>query len=189
MFGISLSLRAPARVRAAIAPPAARRRASAPFAAFRAFALTLLMLFVHGAGADPVAADQRLAIVKQNFTALKQNYSIAKMQLQMGQTTPASVSFTLARAQSQQMVSNLAILRNDNQHTLDNGLYLNGAAQQQAVNYTDVAKSLTQQLQTRLLILSMQPASQLDLVLADQSLTQLTLKLTQLEQAMIAAQQ
>lgn len=172
-----------------IALSAARRRASAPFAALRAVALTLLMLFAHGASADPAAADQRLAITKQNFTALKQSYTIAKMQLQMGQPTPAGVSFTLAKAQAQQMVANLVTLRNDNQHTLDNGLYLNGAAQQQAVNYTDVAKSLAQQLQTRLMILSIQPTSQLDLVLADQSLTQLTLKMTQLGQAMIAAQQ
>ncbi|WP_394537978.1 hypothetical protein PRJ39_18895 [Lysobacter enzymogenes] len=173
----------------AIASAPTRRRAGASFAALRAVALSLLMLFAHGAGADPVAADQRLAIVKQNFTSLKQNYSIAKMQVQMGQTSPASVSFTLAKIQAQQMVSNLVILRNDNQHTFDNGLYLNGAAQQQALNYNDVAKSLAQQLQTRLLILGMQPASQVDLVLADQSLTQLTLKMTQLEQAMIAAQQ
>lgn len=191
MSGTSQSLRAsaPAHVRAAIAFTAARRRASAPFAALRAIALSLLMLFALGAGADPVAADLRLMVVKQNFTALKQNYSIAKTQLQMGQTIPASASFALARAQAQEMASNLAILRNDNQHTLDNGLYLNGAAQQQAVSYTEVARSLTQQLQTRLLILSMQPASQVDLVLAEQNLTQLTLKLTQLEQAMIAAQQ
>ncbi|MBN7136649.1 hypothetical protein A7A76_18005 [Lysobacter enzymogenes] len=172
-----------------LALSAARPRASAPFAALRAAALTLLMLFAHGASADPAAADQRLAIAKQNFTALKQNYTIAKMQLQMGQPTPAGVSFTLAKVQAQQMVSNLVSLRTENQHTFDNGLYLNGAAQQQAISYSDVAKSLAQQLQTRLLILSLQPTSQLDLVLADQSLSQLTLKMTQLEQAMIAAQQ
>lgn len=172
-----------------IALSAARRRASAPFAALRAVALTLLMLFAHGASADPAAADQRLAIAKQSFASLKQNYTIAKMQLQMGQGTPAAVSFTLAKTQAQLMSSHLVMLRNDNQHTLDNGLYLNGAAQQQAVNYSDVARSLTLQLQTRLMILSIQPTSQLDLVLADQSLTQLTLKMTQLEQAMIAAQQ
>lgn len=173
----------------AIALSAARRRASAPFAALRAAALSLLMLFAHGASADPAAAEQRLDVTKQNFLALKQNYTIAKMHLQAGQTNPAAVSFTLAKVQAQQMTANLVMLRNDNQHTLDNGLYLNGAAQQQAVNYSDVAKSLAQQLQTRLMILSIQPTSQVDLVLADQSLSQLTLKMTQLEQAMIAAQQ
>jgi len=173
----------------AIASTTTRRRAGATFAALRAAALSLLLLFAHGASADPVVAQQRLTVVKQNFIALKQNYTIAKMQLQMGQPSPAGVSFTLAKVQSQQMAANLTMLLNDNRHTLDNGLYLNGAAQQQAVNYNDVAKALTQQLQTRLLILSLQPTSQLDLVLADNSLTQLTLKMTQLEQAMIAAQQ
>lgn len=173
----------------AIALPAARRRAAVSFGAVRAVLLSLLMLFAHGVCADPAVAEQRLQIVEQNFALLKNNYAIAKLQLQSGQPNAAAVSFTLARAQSAEMTANLALLRNDNQHTFDNGLYLNGTAQQQAINYTDVAKSLSQQLQTKLLILSIQPTSQIDLILADQTITQLTAKLLQLEQAMIAAQQ
>ncbi|MGO4774181.1 hypothetical protein AB4084_01380 [Lysobacter sp. 2RAB21] len=52
-----------------------------------------------------------------------------------------------------------------------------------------MAKSQSQLLQTKLLILSLQPTSQIDLILADQTIARLTSELLQLEQAMIAAQQ
>ncbi|MEH6419620.1 hypothetical protein [Pseudomonas sp. CGJS7] len=173
----------------AIALPAASRRQAAAFAALRMLMLSLLMLLSHGAWADPAAANQALTVSKQNFALLKQNYTVAKMQVQAGQPNAAIVSFTLAKAQAAQMGSNLIRLLNENKHSLENGLYLNHSAQENAVQYSSIAKNSAQLLQTRLAILSIQPGSQVDLIMADQALAKLTFDMTRLEQEMIAAQQ
>ncbi|MGO1073116.1 hypothetical protein [Lysobacter sp. CA199] len=170
--------------RSAIARPVAAR-----FAALRVLMLSLLMLVSQGVWADPVVADQVLSVTKQNFTVLKQNYQIAKIQLQAGQTNAAVMSFTLAKVQATKMTSDLIRLLNENRHTLDNGLYQNGDEQQRTVNFNTIAKSTAQTLQVKLTILTMQPTSQIDLVIADQALTRLTFDMNRVEQAMIAAQQ
>ncbi|MGO4262442.1 hypothetical protein [Lysobacter sp. TAB13] len=173
----------------AIAHPVAARRGGVAFGALRTLLLSLLMLVSHGVWAEPAAATQDLALAKQNFTLLKQNYQIAKTQLQLGQPTAATVSFSMARAQAVQMSSNLTATLFENQDSLQRGLYRDGVSQQRAVQHNDVAKSQSQLLQTKLLILSLQPTSQIDLILADQTIARLTSELLQLEQAMIAAQQ
>lgn len=156
--------------------------------ALRLLMASLLMAFSLGVCAEPTAATQVLAVAKQNFAQVKQQHMIAKLQLQAGQASSAQVSFTLARAQAAQMNSNLIRLSNENQDTLQRGLYRNRVSQEQAVQTNGVVNNTAQSLQSRLLVLSVQPNSQLDLILADQALTQLTADLQRLEQFMIAAQ-
>jgi hypothetical protein len=150
--------------------------------------LSLLMMFSSGVLADPTAANQSLSTAKQRFEVVKLDHQIAKLQLQQGNTNAARTSFTMEQIEAAGLTANLARLLNDNKDTFDRGLYRDGTSQQRAINFTAIAKQHCQVLETQLVILTMQPTSQIDLILAEMSMTQLTQDLRNIEQAMADAQ-
>lgn len=172
-----------------IALPAVRRRASAVSGTVRAMLLSLLILFVHSAGADPVLAGQQFDDATHGLTQIAGYYHRGRVQMQFGEGNAAAVSFARAHEWAMETEVSLVALRYQYQHTLDNGLYRNGAAQQQAINHGEVAISLVRQVQMRLMILRTQPNSQVDSTLAGQLLGSLEDRVDRIELAMVAAQQ
>jgi hypothetical protein len=150
--------------------------------------LSLLMMFSSGVLADPAAANQSLSMAKQRFEVVKLDHQIAKLQLQQGNTNAARTSFTMEQIEAAGLTANLMRLLNDNKDTFDRGMYRDGTSQQRAINFTAIAKQHCQVLETQLVILTMQPTSQIDLILAEMSMTQLTQDLRNIEQAMADAQ-
>lgn len=166
-------------------PGAIRRRV----AALRVFLLSLLMLVAQGASAEPVLAGQLLDSAKQIHAHLKLQHQIAKMNLQAGQSDAAVMAFTLERSEAIALSAKLSRLYSENQSTFQNGQYLNATAQQQAISYNQTAKQSSMRLDMQLMMLTMQPTSQIDLMMAEMEMELLARRMTQLEQAMIAAQQ
>ncbi|MBT2747118.1 MULTISPECIES: hypothetical protein [unclassified Lysobacter] len=150
--------------------------------------LSLLMMFSSGVLADPTAASQSLSMAKQRFEVVKLDHQIAKLQLQQGNTNAARTSFIMEQIEAAGLTANLMRLLNDNQDTFDRGLYRDGNSQQRAITFTSIAKQHCQVLETQLMVLSMQPTSQIDLIMAEMSMTQLTQDLRNIEQAMADAQ-
>ncbi|MGO4774183.1 hypothetical protein AB4084_01390, partial [Lysobacter sp. 2RAB21] len=96
--------------------------------------------------------------------------------------------FTMELFEATGLTAYLMRLLSDNKDTFDRGLYRDGNSQQRAINFTSIAKQHCQVLETQLMILSMQPTSQVDLIMAEMSMTQLTQDLRNIEQAMADAQ-
>ncbi|KRB06600.1 hypothetical protein [Lysobacter sp. Root690] len=157
--------------------------------ALRMLLLSLLMLVAHGAGADPVLADHELQTAKDSHTQLTALHAFAKSQLQAGQPSGAAFTFATEQAKSKLLAARLAKVEGQNIDSLQRGLYSDAVAQQQAIDHSVAARQLATALQGQFATLVVQPTSQTELAIADAAMVQLSNRLIQLEQAMIASQQ
>lgn len=151
--------------------------------------LVLLTLVSQGAWADPVAAEPLLHSAKQVHAELKLQHQIAKLQLQAGQTNAAVTTLTVERFKAGQLLNKLKSLYVENVDTFQRGLYVNGAAQEQAITRNDIAKNDAWTLDIQLAVLIAQPTSASQMVTVEYTMQLLEIRMTQLEQAMVAAQQ
>lgn len=167
---------------------ASPRRSVGP-QALRMLLLSLLMLVAQGAWADPVLAEHELETAKGNHAHIIALHAVAKAQLQAGQPNGAAFGFSAAQVKARLMSARLARVLGQNVDTLQRGLYTDAAAQQQAIDHNEAARQLASALEGHFATLVAQPTSQTELALTDAALAQLALNMTQLEQAMLAAQQ
>ncbi|ATE72959.1 hypothetical protein [Lysobacter capsici] len=164
-------------------------RQAAGLQALRMLLLSLLMLLAHGAWADPVVAVHELETAKGNHAQIIALHEVAKAQLQAGQANGAAFGFSAAQVKARLMSARLAKVLGQNVDTLQRGLYTDAAAQQRAIDHNEAARQLASALEGHFATLVVQPTSQTELALTDAALAQLALHMTQLEQAMLAAQQ
>lgn len=160
-----------------------------PIAALRMLLLSVLMLVGHVAWADPVLAEHELEMAKGNHAHIIALHAVAKAQLQAGQPNGAAFGFSAAQVKARLLSARLASVLGYNLDTLQRGLYTDAAAQQQAVDHNEAARQLAVALDGHFTTLVVQPTSQTELALTDAALAQLASHMTQLEQAMLAAQQ
>jgi hypothetical protein len=164
-------------------------RQAASLRVLRMLLLSLLMLVGHSAWADPVLAEGELEMAKNNHAHIIALHEVAKAQLQAGQPNGAAFGFSAAQVKARVMSARLARVLAQNVDTLQRGLYTDAAAQQRAIDHNEAARQLATALEGHFATLVMQPTSQTELALTDAALAQLALHMTQLEQAMLAAQQ
>lgn len=164
-------------------------RSHGPLFGLKAMLLLLLTLVSHGAWADPVAAQPLLHSAKQVHAELKLQHQIAKMQLQAGQPNAAVTTFTIERFKAGQLLNKLKSLYVENVDTFQRGLYVNGAAQEQAIARNDIAKNDARTLDIQLAVLIAQPTSAAQMATVEFTMQLLDIRMTQLEQSMVAAQQ
>lgn len=173
----------------AIAHPVGARRGGAAFGVLRMLMLSLLMLVSTGAWAHPVLADNDLQVAKRSHAFLTTLHETAQMQLQAWQLNVVVLTFSLEKAEANNLSVKLAKLESENVDTFQRGLYSDGAAQQQAIAHADAAKQLAAALEGYFSTLAAQPTSQTDLAMADAAMASLSAQLVELEQAMIDSQQ
>ena len=167
----------------------ANPRPAAGLHALRMLLFSLLMLVAHGAWADPVVAQHELESAKGNHAHIIALHAVAKAQLQAGQPNGAAFGFSAAQVKARLMSARLAKVLGQNVDTLQRGLYTDAVAQQQAIDHSEAARQWASALDGHFTTLVVQPTSQTELALTDAALAQLANHMTQLEQAMLAAQQ
>jgi hypothetical protein len=154
-----------------------------------AMLLIFTLFFGPQAQAEPAAASQTLLVAKLDFQLLQVYFQSGRAAAASGNAAQARSLFTAAYSSSILLGIDVARLQQQNQDTLNRGLFLNRDAQQLAVQLSAVLSVQTQVLSAQLALLSQSPLSQNAQLSAYASIFQVSITLLQLEQAMIRAQQ
>ncbi|MGH8082941.1 MAG: hypothetical protein ACREP7_20350, partial [Lysobacter sp.] len=164
-----------------LSPDAARR----VLAGLSALLLVVAMLFSGRAAADPVVAGQLMQTIGADRQVLDLQLQTARQQTLNQDYVGARTTFLAANIQAMKIGTDLARLQQENQDSLDRGLYRNRIMLERAIRYVQVSSTNLQAVAMDLQQLAQVPyASQSRL---DVDSTLFRISMTQVEQAMANA--
>jgi hypothetical protein len=171
--------------------PATRARpiAMRSRAMFGTMLLILTLMLGAQAQAEPGAASQALQLAKQNFAIARLQFQSGQTAASVGNAAQASSSFISAQVSALRLLQNARQLVSENQDSLDRGLYVNRDYQEQAVLNSRLLSTQVSLLNSYLSLLAQNPLSvqlQIDVLIRN---IEVSATLARLENAMRRAQQ
>lgn len=157
-------------------------------AALMMMVAALVLLFGATAQAEPGAANQALQSAKSHFQALQPPYQAGRSYALAGNANLARPYFQAALGGANNLCNQASVLQYQNRDTLNRGLYRNRSYQQLAVNLSDSLRSHCATLSSNLGGLVSNPLASGPRATVDWVLPQISVTLSQLEQAMALAQ-
>ncbi|MGH8080680.1 MAG: hypothetical protein ACREP7_08900 [Lysobacter sp.] len=153
-------------------------------AALSALLMAAALLFSGRAAADPAAANRVMQVIAVDRQVLDMNIQLAKQMARTGDLNAARSAFLSAQMHATMLNMDLVRLHQENQDSLDRGLYRDRAALERAIQHGRVAEMNMQVVSMDLQLLVQQPGSVQFQARLDLDMVMFNTEMTQLERAM-----